>query len=377
MSAHAFLAPSSAARWVRCALAPALEAAHPEAEQSPEALEGTAAHWVAAAMAMGRPPLEGSQAPNGVAVTQEMLEGGRLLVDTLASLGNLPWQVETPLAIPSIHPRDNWGTPDLRAWGARELYIIDYKFGHGIVEAYENWQEIDYAAGCFDEANVNGLDDQQIIVHLGIIQPRGFHRDGPVRWWHVRGSDLRAYFNTLRNAAQAATGPDPKGAPTVEGCADCRGRHACEALQRSAYVAADQAGQWGAVNLTPAEAGVELRTLRRAAKQLEARISGLEAQVVAAIKSGVPVPLWALESVPARLEWSRPLPEVFALGDLLSVDLRKPVDAVTPTQAKAIAKAAKLPENVFEGFAKRPPGAAKLTEQTGVKAALTFAGGVL
>jgi len=44
MSDHAFLPPSSAHRWVHCPLSASLEAAYPEREQSPSAIEGSAAH---------------------------------------------------------------------------------------------------------------------------------------------------------------------------------------------------------------------------------------------------------------------------------------------------------------------------------------------
>lgn len=366
---HAFLPPSSAHRWVVCPASAALEAAYPETEQSPEALEGEAAHWVNQMRLAGTPPLEGKQAPNGVAVTREMLEAAELVATTI---GDLPIIVEQRVNMPRIHPSHNWGTPDYRAWVGNELYLADFKYGHGIVDAFENWQMIDYVNGCFEEAGVDGMRDQQIVVHMCIIQPRAFHRDGPVRWWHIKASDLRAYFNRLANAAGEATGPNPTATPTPDGCKHCRGRHACVALQRAAYGAADMGGKWGSMELPPAAAGLELRMLRRAAKQLDARITGLEAQVVAYIKTGKPVPFWILDSVPGRLEWQRPAAEVFMLGDLMGVDLRKPAEPITPTQAKAAAKAAKLPDGLFDGYSGRPAGAAKLTEDTGSKAALTF-----
>ena len=83
MSEHAFLAPSSAFRWVHCAAAPSMEAAYPELEPSPESLEGTAAHWVVQMLLQGTPVSLGTQAPNGVAVTEEMLEGAELVQEDI------------------------------------------------------------------------------------------------------------------------------------------------------------------------------------------------------------------------------------------------------------------------------------------------------
>lgn len=378
MSAHAFLAPSSAFRWVRCALSAALEAAYPEVEASPSSLEGTAAHWAVQMLLQGTPAAVGTQAPNGVAVTQEMLEAAELVRDDIAATLGPDWAkylvIERPVQIPRVHPTLNWGTPDYRAWGRLNngrlcLYVWDFKFGHGVVEAFENWQMTDYTAGLLDEAGVDGIQDQETVVEMIVIQPRAFHRQGPVRRWRVQASDLRAHVNILANAARVATAPNPPATPTPEGCENCTGRHACEALQRAAYAVADKGGQYGALDLPPHALGLELRALKRAQALLDARVTGLEAQVVATIKRGALVPFWMMESVPGRLAWTRPAAEVFALGDMLGIDLRKAAEPITPTQAKAAAKGMAA---LFDAYADRPPGAAKLMADDGSKARLTF-----
>lgn len=389
MSAHAFLAPSSAFRWVKCALSAALEAAYPETEASPKSLEGTAAHWVVQMLLQGTPVAVDTQAPNGVAVTLEMIEAAELVRDDIAATLGPDWAsrlvIERPVQIPRVHPMHNWGTPDYTAWspmgnGRMRLHVWDFKFGRGIVEAFENWQLIDYVAGLLDESKIDGIRDQETVVDMVVIQPRAYHRSGPVRRWRVLASDLRAHINQLANAAAVATAPNPPATPTPEGCKNCRGRHACEALQRAAYEAADKGQQYGALDLSPHALGLELRALKRAQALLDARVSGLEAQTVATIKGGARVPFWVMESTPGRLAWTRPAAEVFALGDMLGVDLKKEPDPLTPTQAKAAAKvaakAASLPSDAYDklidGFAERPPGAVKLVADDGTKARLTF-----
>lgn len=381
MSAHAFLAPSSAHRWVRCPLSASLEAAYPETEASPSSLEGTAAHWVVQMLLQGTPAALDMQAPNGVAVTQEMLEAAELVRDDIVATLGPQWAqslvVERRVEIPRVHPTHNWGTPDYRAWsrlnnGRLCLHLWDFKFGHGIVDAFENWQLIDYAAGLLTEAGIDGLRDQETVVDMCVIQPRAYHRDGPVRRWRVVASDLRDSINRLANSAAEALGANPKACPTPEGCKDCLGRHACEALQRAAYAAADKGGQYGALDLSPHALGLELRALKRAQALLEARTTGLEAQAVAAIKAGALVPFWMMEAVPGRLAWSRPAEEVFALGEMLGLKLQKDPEPITPTQAKAAAKAAKIDGALFDAYATRPAGAAKLVADTGAKAQLIF-----
>jgi hypothetical protein len=387
--AHAPLAPSAAARWVRCALSVSLEAAFPETEESPESLEGSAAHWVNQMLLQGTPAALGTQAPNGVVVTQEMLEGAEMVRDDIAATLGPDWAkyvvVEQRVQIPLVHPTHNWGTPDYRAWsrlpdGRLCLHVWDYKFGHGIVEAFENWQLIDYSIGLLTEAGASGLLTLETAVDLRVIQPRAFHRQGPVRSWRVRAEDLVPYLERLKAAAAEATGPNPSATPDPDACEHCLGRHACEALQRAAYVAADKGRQYGRLDLSPHALGLEQRALVRARALLDARISGNEAQIVAEIKRGALVPFWMMESVPGRLAWTKPPSEIFALGEMLELDLKKEAEPITPTQAKAAAKAkakaqgldGKTYDALIDAYASRPTGAAKLVADDGTKARLTF-----
>lgn len=374
MSEHAPLAPSAAPRWVVCALSPTLEAAYPEPEDSPASMEGTAAHWVVQMLLQGTPVALGSQAPNGVTVTGEMLEGAELVQEDIAASLGRNWQdtlfVEKRIQIPRVHPTANWGTPDYFAWsreGPDVLRIWDYKFGHGIVEAFENWQMLDYAIGILGDAYA-----PDTMLEFIIIQPRAHHRDGPVRRWRIKAGDIGPYFLRLQRAALDATSPNPRPSPDPEACKNCKGRHACEGLQRAAYVAADQGGQFGALDLSPEALGLELRTLARSQALLNARVSGLEAQAAALIKQGKRVPFWMMESTAGRLTWTKPTAEVLLLGQMLGKDFAKPLEPITPTQAKKLG----LPDALADAYAARPAGAVKLVPDDGGKARLTFSSSV-
>ena len=50
---------------------------------SVEAIEGTAAHWVAWEILSNRPITAGAKAPNDTIVTEEMIESGELVADTI------------------------------------------------------------------------------------------------------------------------------------------------------------------------------------------------------------------------------------------------------------------------------------------------------
>lgn len=369
---HAVLAPSSAARWVACAGSVSLAARYPE-EDTQAALDGTAAHWAASELLYGRLIDVGLVAPNGVTLTDEMIEAAELYVDHIdaalsdSHLTRAALHVEERVNMPSVHPL-NWGTPD--AWfyshGGLHLVMFDFKFGHKHVEVFENWQLVDYAEGVLSSLEVDGYDDQCITVDLFIIQPRSHHKDGPIRNWTLRGSDLRPYINQLRNAAEASQMPDAVCTPNPE-CEFCPGRHACEALQRSGYKAVELSGMSVPVEMPTPALGLELRILQRARARLDARITGLEEQVLVHIKNGSLVPGYAVEQTVGREAWTKPPAEVIALGQMFGHELAKP-GVITPAQARK----AGIPAEVIQEFSERPRGGLKLVADDGTQARKVF-----
>lgn len=361
-AAHSPIPPSSSARRVQCPRSTTLEAQFPETEVSPEAAAGTASHWAAAEQLAGRLCDVGQIADNGIVLDDEMLKGADLFFDdvvkTLAPFGLRPEQglIERRVEIPRVHPQ-SWGTPDyaiLIDGHPRRLLLWDYKFGHRVVEAFENWQLAEYIAGI-----TQGLDDLAAPVEITatIVQPRGYHRDGPVRRWHTSLLALRAQITIASNAAHAALGPDPAARVGPE-CRDCRGRHACEALQRAGFAAMDQATAITPAVLTPAAAGLELRLVRQALARLQARQSGLESQVNAQLRAGQAVPGWRIESSAGREKWTTPAAAVAALGEAFGVTVMKPAEPITPRQARE----AGLPEALVAKMSERQGGASSLAE---------------
>lgn len=352
MNGHALFAPSSMARIVQCPGSVLLAAAYPEADDSPEAAEGTAAHWVMAAA------LEGSKlgdtAPNGVPVDDDMTEGAALVAEVVAGWGQ-PFHVEQHVSIARIHAEHCHGTPDVTT----QTRVLDYKYGYGFVDVFENWQLMAYAAATTATLSP-GAD-----IELVIVQPRSYHRDGPVRSWKLKVRDLDPYVERMREACAQAMSAD--GAPTRTGpeCKHCPARHACPRLQAEALDVADEVMSPMPLDLPVDAAARELHVLQRAAKLLEARMSGLEAQVSDACRRGQAVPYYHLEQTVGREQWAVPADQVIALGDALGVDVRAP-KVLTPAQARK----AGLPT---DGFTDRPRGAAKLVPD-GNRAARVFGG---
>lgn len=385
MSGHAFLAPSSAHRWVLCPGSAAMEAAYPEQGDKPDAAEGTAAHWVVEQMLTGHTVALGAFAPNGVAITAEIWESAQVMYDDVTETLGPTWPslivIERPVRIPRVHAQLNYGTPDVRAWvdrpaeGRKTLYAWDFKHGHSYVDAFENWQLIDYTAGLLSEANdFNGaaglpaFSETNIDVVLRVVQPRAYHPDGPVREWRTTADALRPYVFRLSMAAEEATGDNPPCKPVASACEHCTARHACTALQTAVYRGMDIAKRAQAAELSPAALGLELRLLAEATALIEARKSGLEEQAEAVIRNGQSVPHWTMQRGTAREVWEKPHAEVIALGQMMGLDLRKPPEAITPTQAKAKG----LPASLVSQYSIRPAGSMKLVLDDGSAARKVF-----
>jgi hypothetical protein len=347
---------------VHCHDSVALAALYPE-DDGPEAREGVAAHWCATETLQGRTRRVGDVAPNGVTITEEMEDGAALYVGACLSRIDLTTiRVEQTLPATDIHEQCG-GTSDTsgRGYEPYVLHVVDYKFGFGFVDAFENWQCLAYVSQLLSDLIARGewdwAQEDVTFVEITIVQPRSFHRDGPVRSWRVRLSALRAHFNTLRNAAAASLQPNAKCA-VGEYCRYCPARHACPTLQNAALSACDVAGQAIAFDLPPAAVGNELRRLHYFAKLLKARIDGLEVEALSMLRQGKGVPHFIADSQPGRLVWREDFgaDAVIAMGDALGKDLRKPATPITPTQA---AKAG-IDASVIDAYAFRPRGEMKL-----------------
>lgn len=365
---HAVLPPSSAHCWVKCAGWRSLHNAFPEAGDSVPAMEGTAAHWCFERMFAGVTPAVGEAAPNGVLVTDEMLDGAELFVEAVRAAvpQDVRLYVEDKLMMHNVIHEANWGTPDLFALVPGTIWLFDYKFGHRYVEEFENWQLIDYTAGIYQACLPSGPLPDSTVVHITIVQPRVFNRGSPVRTWTTSIGALKPYWDKLRAAAPMAMCDD---APCVTGdhCEFCNGRHACEALQRTSLTAIEKAYSSIPLVLPPTAAARELRSMQRAADMMAARITGLQQQLLDLCRKGTNVPGYAIEQAQGRQRWTRPVAEVVVLGEMFGLKLDKPA-VITPKQAIK----AGVPAAVVAQMSDEPLGEWRLIEVTTDKARKVF-----
>lgn len=377
MSEHALLPPSGAHVWSICTANPTLVRRVPPLPQDDSASrEGTAAHWVLARAAAGHTVGAGEITDEGHVTTDEMVLGAEMAVRHMQEVGarattHPKWVVEQTVRNSAIHP-ECWGTPDAWFWdvNARHLHVSDYKFGFGYVEVFRNPQLSIYAA-----LILHGLGDLALRddtrVSLTVVQPRSFHKDGPIRHWHTTVGELRAIWHQLEMAAEEATSATPTARPGAH-CDFCPARAECVANQAGSYRAADLARAPDLVTLPPQALGRELAVLEEAQALLESRVSGLRARAEAAIDAGTAVPGWGFERNAGREQWADAQVAI-QVARTLGLDIAKPGAALTPRQARDKG----VPAALVDSMSARGAGTRKLVRVDSDKVALVFGTGVI
>ena len=389
--AHARLAPSSAAVWSVCPGSVLMKEQVPEPPQdNAAAMEGTAAHWVAEQVLRDAVenqtvttktfPAAGDTAPNGVIVTEEMEAAAVLYADFIdeLSIEFVNYNIEKHVQCPSIHPTDCAGTPDFFGFDGTDLHIVDYKYGHGAVEVFENKQLLCYYAGIMDETGVAGIGDQDITVHFHIVQPRSYSGDGPVKTWTTAATALRPLINQLSAAAHRAMGENPLTASGNQ-CMHCPARHSCESSRQAAAAAIEYQNEATPYPLTDDALAYEYPVLVNAIKALQYRLDSLYAEAVSRMGAGRPLFGLTMKQSYGLRAWTADFDTIQGMGKMLNkdVDLAKAPELVSPAEAeKRLMKAAGLTKKaateMLSGFAEKPARGMKVSIDTGAEARKVF-----
>lgn len=363
MSGHSIIPPSSAKIWGApggCRGWALKNATLPEEPESEASRDGTAVHDIARGMierSVAAATLQGYEATavkvvgrefDGVVATAEMYSAAEMYAEECVKVmhrtGVLRGDhvgIEQTLRAPSVHELSG-GTPDFFLYDQKtgHLYVIDLKYGFGIVEAFENWQLLNYAAAVSDTLGVTISE-----VTLTIVQPRAYHSMGPVRSWKITSVELREYQSKLsRGAEESLSGTAP--CTSGEHCRYCRLRFGCHAAVAAAMSIYECSVLGGEIN-TAADLGVQLSLVRRAIKHLECVESGIEGELTHRIRSGENAGAWSLKESKGREEWTLDTDTLLEFAAMSGLDLSKP-GVITPNQARAAGMPADLVATLTE-----------------------------
>ena len=207
----------------------------------------------------------------------------------------------------------SWQTIENGPGEVAVLQIIDYKFGHRFVDEYWNLQGLLYLCGILALLHPDLKYNDQLYVQFTIIQPRCFYKGSAVRSHLFQVRDAWDQIRRLQGSAASARLPTPV-ATTNDACRDCPGRHACPALQQTAYEGAEFSTGRNPHDLTPHAAALELRMLERALQRLEARVDGLRELTLANLRNGNSVPFYQIEHTKPRAQWTAPVEQIVEIG---------------------------------------------------------------
>lgn len=212
MAGHARAAASSAERWIKCS-GSVLAAETLIGEDSEAANEGTHAHAVAEhCLRNNVEPWEllGTKHAGRV-INQECSEGVQLYVDYVRERATDELVIETMLKADEFQD-DDGDTVDAYIVGEAYLHLFDFKYGIGIQkDAKDNPQLLKYAARLLAKIDKERLPvvGKTMIQNVGmtIVQPRGFHQDGPIREHWMTADEVRRWGRNVLKPAMARLEP--------------------------------------------------------------------------------------------------------------------------------------------------------------------------
>lgn len=361
--------PSQAWSWVNCHGQPKLLVDVPPIPEKDDrgeaAKEGTAAHEFAAQMAMtlkgvGVSPVLGDKSTTGVLLTHEMfmaiLEYFKHIADQMAgSYDQLT--IEQKLSASDMFGPNLTGTPDLYAIDhkIKQLFMRDYKHGFGLVEVYENWQQIIYA-GMLSER----FSDSSYKYDLGIVQPRGFHPEGTIRTWLTNERELQPYWDRVKAALDDIYGSD-KPPQLVAGpwCKRCPARLGCKTNAKATGEGLDYGDRAHPVNMSDEEKSIQWLQIRDVLKTLQSRMDALEVELIESYSEKRQQLAYVdIRGSTGRKRWKTDVDvdTIINLGKMSGKDLAQPVKTVTPTQAINMG----VPELIVNQMSEQPDTGWKL-----------------
>ncbi len=278
--------------------------------------------------------------PKGSICTEEMFDAARMYVNHIHTIliGDY-FGTETKVTVPEIHPGmvgyvDHWNY----STSPRDLHLWDFKYGHTLVEEWENLQMVLYVLGVLQYLREQGADlgadnGAYITLYLHIVQPRCYQSSGPIRTWGgflVGSMFFQTLVEQLKQSALEVINPD---VTTRSGkhCRFCSARHVCSSAQNMALAALEYRSAPVPVEMDNIALGTYMKIMQRNLDATKSVLTGLLAQAETIVRKGDPVPGYMMDNKIGNLEWDKPDSEIDILGKFYNIDMSKP-GRLTPTQ---------------------------------------------
>ena len=325
---------STAKRVINCPGSVALVAQMPPKPSSVYADTGTLLHNVIADV------LDGKATPQDflgavhadVTLDQDLID--RKLLPALAALDEIDpdkimeYGTEVIVGFGDLLP-GVFGSADIVGRIGDTAYIVDWKFGDGVVvDVEENPQLMFYAAAAMRTPVVQWAFEGATKVELVIVQPPYVKR------WETTPRRIQLFEKELMQAVKAAQRPD---APLAQGdwCRWCAAKAICPIMTG----AADRA-------VVSALQGVDVASVSdhlKMADQLEGWIKEVRALAMQTLEAGLPVPGYKLVPKRAMRQWMDEGKALDAMCDLgLDVKELTETKLLSPAQAEKVLKKHKL-----------------------------------
>jgi hypothetical protein len=310
--AHADAGPSAAKMWMACPASVTLTRGMSR-PSSKYALEGSVAHNVCEILLRNEPvpdiiELEGEQ----FQVDEEMLDCAERyarFIDILrqdADFSSVEKRVSLDwLLIPAKVSERIFGTADFIAYcrSTRTLYIVDFKYGRGVVvEAENNPQPRIYALGAL---GLPELADVKIDwVRTVIVQPRA--GVDAVRYEDLTKEELLSWAEEKFIPAARRVGDGDTTENAGEHCRWCVRAGSCAALYQIATSSAREAfSDDGAADVTPAElSDADLASILVKADLIEDWVKAVREETTRRLEAGRDVPGFKLVAKRATRKWT-------------------------------------------------------------------------
>lgn len=311
--------------------------------------EGIAVHWLVEQLFNDKftaDELIDRQAPNGVFITQEMVD------DILPYLNDIKSLSDGAVEIDTSYGTDKWsirGRADFIGFKADGTVVVaDLKYGWRIVEPNNNWTLISHAIGstCYPKDK----------IEFRIYQPRPYHPSGQIRTATMTGDELRERYEEL---ATILDNPKPESVSSSF-CSHCKSYTQCPAAQIALMNAIDVSNVAFDNELNDNDLSKLLKTLKRAKDVISQACAAYEELAVSRLSDGKILPGYQLTNALGRTKWTGKTEEIIEYVKLFcDIDVSEKT-LITPAKALKMG----VPEDVIKSCTERPCTGFKLVEMS-------------